>query len=100
MVFFTRGKYATFEKYFCGFPVSGKRCSGGGVAAGGNVLDVGVLEEGRVFEAVAEEAVEGDVGWMEGRVSMNRLYGIVGGWFTEMGFVLSCGKGKADPLWG
>ena len=36
--------------------------SGGRVAAGGNVLEVGVLEEGRVFEAVAEEAVEGDVG--------------------------------------
>jgi len=32
------------------------------VAAGGDVLEVGVFEEGRVFEAVAEEAVEGDVG--------------------------------------
>ena len=28
----------------------------------GEVLQVGVLEMGRVFEAVAEEAVEGDVG--------------------------------------
>ena len=27
----------------------------------GDVLEVGVLEVGRVFEAVAEEAVEGDV---------------------------------------
>lgn len=26
------------------------------------MLEVSVLEEGRVFEAVAEEAVEGDVG--------------------------------------
>jgi hypothetical protein len=36
--------------------------SGGGVAAGGDVLDVGVLEVGRVFETVAKEAVYGDVG--------------------------------------
>ena len=36
--------------------------SGGGVAAGGDVLEVGVFEEGGVFEAVAEEAIEGDVG--------------------------------------
>ena len=28
----------------------------------GEVLEVGVLEAGRVFEAVAEEAIEGDVG--------------------------------------
>ena len=28
----------------------------------GEVLEVGVLEVGRVFEPVAEEAVEGDVG--------------------------------------
>ena len=32
------------------------------VAAGGDVLKVGVFEVGGVFEAVAEEAVEGDVG--------------------------------------
>ena len=32
------------------------------MAAGGDVLEVGVFEEGWVFEAVAEEAVEGDVG--------------------------------------
>ena len=32
------------------------------VAAGGYVPEVGVFEEGGVFEAVAEEAVEGDVG--------------------------------------
>ena len=36
--------------------------SGRSVAEGGDVLEVGVLELGWVFEAVAEEAVEGDVG--------------------------------------
>ena len=35
--------------------------SGGGVAASGNVLEMGVLEECGVFEAVAEEAVRGYV---------------------------------------
>jgi hypothetical protein len=34
----------------------------GGVAAGGDVLEVGVFEAGWVFEAVAKEAVEGYVG--------------------------------------
>jgi hypothetical protein len=32
------------------------------VATDGDVLEVGVLEAGRVLEAVAEKAVEGDVG--------------------------------------
>lgn len=35
--------------------------SGSGVAMGGDVLEVGVLEEGGVLEAEAEEAVDGDV---------------------------------------
>ena len=35
--------------------------SGGGVAASGNVLEMGILEECGVFEAVAEEPVAGYV---------------------------------------
>jgi hypothetical protein len=36
--------------------------SGCGVAAGGNVLEMGVFEVGGVLEAVAQETVSGDVG--------------------------------------